>query len=70
LLGVDGRLLVWGEKGSLLALNATPEAYTVEAELPGLLKYKSWAMPALADGRLYLRDQSHLLCLDLRRKPE
>ena len=68
LLGVDGHLLVWGERGSLLAVKATPAEYTVVGELPGLLKYKSWAMPALADGRLYLRDQSNLLCLDLRKK--
>ena len=68
LLGVDGHLLAWGEKGGLILLKATPESYSAVAELPGLLKYKSWAMPALADGRLYLRDQSNLLCLDLRKK--
>ena len=68
LLSADKHLLVWGERGSLLALKATPDAYTAVGELPDLLKYRSWAMPALADGRLYLRDQGHLLCLDLRRK--
>jgi outer membrane protein assembly factor BamB len=67
LLGVDKHLLVWGERGSLIALNATPDAFTVVGELPNLLTYKSWAMPALADGRLYLRDEKQALCLDLRR---
>jgi outer membrane protein assembly factor BamB len=68
LLAADKHLLVWGERGSLLLVQPTPDAYTVVGELPKLLKYKAWAMPALADGRLYLRDGQHLLCLDLRRK--
>ncbi len=68
LLAAEKHLLAWGERGSLLLVKATPDAYTVEGELPKLLTYKSWAMPALADGRLYLRDGGHLLCLDLRRK--
>jgi outer membrane protein assembly factor BamB len=68
LLWAEKHLLVWGERGSLLLVKTTPDAYTVEGELPKLLAYKSWAMPALADGRLYLRDTGHLLCLDLRRK--
>jgi outer membrane protein assembly factor BamB len=68
LLAVDGHLLVWGERGSLMALKATPTAYTPVGEMPRLLTYKSWAMPALADGRLYLRDEKHILCLDLHGK--
>ena len=68
LLAADKHLLVWGERGNLLLLKATPAAYTVVGEMPKLLAYKSWAMPALADGRLYLRDERHVLCLDLRRK--
>jgi outer membrane protein assembly factor BamB len=68
LLSAEKKLLVWGERGSLLLVRPTPDAYTVEGELPNLLAYKSWAMPALADGMLYLRDDRHLVCLDLRRK--
>ncbi len=68
LVAAEGHVLAWGERGSLMLLKATPTAYTVEAELPKLLAYKAWAMPALADGRLYLRDERHLLCLDLRQK--
>lgn len=68
LLAADGHLLFWGERGNLTALKATPSAYTVVGELPKLLTYKSWAMPALAGGRLFVRDEKHVLCLDLRRK--
>ena len=31
-------------------------------------KDRIWAHPALSDGRLYLRDEKHLICLDLRRE--
>lgn len=67
LLSVDGKLLDWDERGHLNLLDINPKAYTLKAELPKLLTYKCWAVPALADGRLYLRDERQLLCLDLRR---
>jgi outer membrane protein assembly factor BamB len=67
-LGVDNHLLAWSEKGTLQLLQATPKKYQVKAELGNLLAYKSWAAPALAGGKLYLRDQKNLLCLDLRGK--
>jgi outer membrane protein assembly factor BamB len=65
-LAVDNHLLAWSEKGTLQLLEATPQKYHCKAELPNLLTSKSWAAPALANGRLYLRDQKHVLCLDLR----
>jgi outer membrane protein assembly factor BamB len=67
LLAVDGHLLCMGERGDLLLVPAQPKAFTVKGELPKLLGYKSWAAPAFADGKLYLRDDRHLLCLDLRK---
>jgi outer membrane protein assembly factor BamB len=66
LLGVGDKLLVLEERGSLHVVEMTPERYAVKASLPDLLHYKAWAAPALADGRLYLRDQQDILCLDLR----
>src|SRR5262249_12309583 len=56
LLAVDGHLLCLGERGTLQLLEANPKRYVVKGELPKLMTYKAWAMPALADGRLYLRD--------------
>jgi hypothetical protein len=55
------------ERGTLLLVAAQAGAFTVKGELPRLLAYKTWAAPAFADGRLYLRDDGHLLCLDLRK---
>ncbi len=67
LLAVDGRILIWEEHGSLRYCDVNPQAYEAKGELGDLLTFKSWAMPALADGRLYLRDERHVLCLDLRK---
>jgi len=68
LLGVAGRLISLSEQGSLQLLHAQPDGLVVHAELPDLLNSIVWSAPALADGRLYLRDQRQMLCLDLRRE--
>ena len=67
LLAVDGHLLCWSETGILKLLELTPKDYVRKAELPKMLAPKAWAAPAMADGRLYLRDQKNALCLDLRK---
>jgi len=55
------------EGGSLQLIEATPQEYKVVGELPNLLAKKTWAAPAFADGKLYLRDQQHVVCIDLRK---
>ena len=66
-LALDRHILCWHERGSLTLIEASPAEYRVKGELPKLLTYKSWAMPAFANGKLYLRDERNLLCLDLRK---
>lgn len=66
LLLVDDHLLVWNQGGSLSVVEARSDRFTLKHEWPDLLTYKSWAAPALANGRLYVRDEKHALCLDLR----
>lgn len=65
LLYADGRLVVLGERGVLALVEADPEQYT-ELGRTQLFRSKTWTMPALADGRLYVRDQSELVALNLR----
>lgn len=65
LLAADGKLLAAKTDGELLLLRATPAGMTVLARarpLPGTLR----ALPALAGGRLFIRDDSTLACLDLK----
>lgn len=61
---VDDRLMVIRESGELVMAPASPEAFTVEATtqvLPPVVR----AYPALADGRLYVRNENTLIGLDL-----
>ena len=64
LIAADGLLLVLGDRGTLALAEATPEAYHELARVQAL-KGKSWTAPTLAGGRLYLRDQSEIVCLEV-----
>ena len=66
LLRTEKYLVVLGERGKLALVEASPEGYK-ELSRCQPLKTRSWAMPVLVDGRLYLRDEEKILCLDLRR---
>ena len=60
------RLVIMRETGELVIAAATPDAFTPLARaqvLPPVVR----AFPALADGRLYVRNGDTLVCVDLRR---
>jgi outer membrane protein assembly factor BamB len=67
LLAVEGHLLILDERGTLHLVEINPKRLVEKGTLPDVLAHKSWAVPALADGRLYLRDQRQVVCLDLRK---
>ena len=52
----DGHLIVLGEEGRLALVEATPAGYREKASAQ-VMDGRSWTMPTLANGRLYLRDQ-------------
>ena len=58
-------LVVLGEGGELALVEATPLEYREKA-LVQILEGKCWTSPTLVDGRLYLRNEEELLCLDLQ----
>lgn len=64
LIYADGRLIVLGERGTLALVDADPEQYTERARTQ-LFRSKTWTMPSLADGRLFVRDQSELVALEM-----
>lgn len=73
LLRVGDKFIGWGERGCLAVLQMNPEKLHVTASsnsdpLKGLLRYPTWTPPIVYDGRLYLRSETTLLCLDLRKK--
>ena len=58
------RLVIVRESGELVVAQASPEAFTVLATaqvLPSVVR----AYPALANGRIYIRNENTLICLDL-----
>ena len=67
LIVAGGMLYVLSDTGVLALIEATPEEYREAARFQALTG-KAWTAPALANGRLYVRDQDEMLCLDLRRR--
>ena len=71
LLLVDGYFVVLSESGKLLLVKPDPTRYVEVARLDlgregrRLLRYPSWAAPVLSHGRLYLRGQGQIICLEL-----
>jgi outer membrane protein assembly factor BamB len=59
-------LIILSESGTLYLAEATPEGYRETASCRVSVN-KCWTVPVLAGGRLYVRDEGQLTCLDLRR---
>ncbi|MCH8021741.1 PQQ-like beta-propeller repeat protein, partial [candidate division KSB1 bacterium] len=64
LMYADGHLIVLSEKGLLVLVEATPEAFVQKASAQ-VLKGRCWTVPTLVNGMLYVRNQKDMLCLDL-----
>jgi outer membrane protein assembly factor BamB len=67
-IAVDGRLLLFGERGRLASVDIdprrpVPRSMTDDAVLPG----RCFTAPALHRGLLYLRNEETLVCFDLRK---
>ena len=62
----DGKLIALGEAGLLGFFKPSPDKLEEIArwQVPQL-NYPCWAAPVLANKRLYLRDEDHLVCYDL-----
>lgn len=65
LIKADGKLLVWKDDGELLLLKANTKQYQELARVR-LFDSDCRPLPALANGRLYVRDTRSLKCVDLR----
>jgi outer membrane protein assembly factor BamB len=64
----DGRLYFRYQNGTVVLIEANPASYVEKGSfaIPGV-KDPSWAHLAIADGRLYVREQDSVFCYDLRR---
>ena len=68
LIAADGMLIVLGERGQLVLAEATASSY-VELARAQVLKGKCWTSPTLSHGKLFLRNQKELVCLEMRKPP-
>jgi hypothetical protein len=66
LILADGQLIVLSERGQLVLVDAKPDAYTERASHQAL-QGKCWTQPTLAGGKLYLRNQKEILCIDMKK---
>ncbi|OQY30376.1 MAG: hypothetical protein B6244_00525 [Candidatus Cloacimonetes bacterium 4572_55] len=68
LVYADGHFIVLGDKGKLALLKATPKAFEQVADGGKPLNDSCWTVPTLANGRLYLRSKTEVVCFDLKPK--
>jgi hypothetical protein len=73
LLYADNRLSLHSEKGEVALVEPSPESYIEKsnftpADRPEYAnpKSKPWAYPVVADGRLYIRDDTALWCYNIK----
>jgi outer membrane protein assembly factor BamB len=69
LICAEGRLYAFGEGGEMALVAATPEAYKEHGRLEiesGPLP--TYALPVIANGRLYLREQDTLYAFSIRER--
>jgi len=64
LIYADGHLIVLGERGELVLVEATPAAY-IEKGATQVLSGKCWTAPTLAGGKLYVRNEREMKCLSV-----
>jgi outer membrane protein assembly factor BamB len=69
LIFADDHFFVLGERGLLLLVEANPAKY-IEKSRVQILKGKTWTPPTLSNGRLYLRNQKEMVCLDVSGKDQ
>jgi len=67
----DGNLYIHGENGEVALVAAAPDGYHEKgrfkpADQPNHGSAKAWAYPALANGKLYIRDTGTLWCYDVK----
>jgi outer membrane protein assembly factor BamB len=60
----SGHLIVTTEEGELVLVKATPDKHTEVARFPAI-EGKTWNNPALAGGRLLVRNQTQMACFDV-----
>ena len=65
LILADGHLIVLSDRGQLLQIDATADAYKEQGKVQAL-EGRSWTAPTLSRGILYLRNHTEMVAYDLK----
>ena len=63
----DGHLIILSDRGKLGLAEATPAGY-IEKASAKVLNGLCWTVPTLANGKLYVRNEAEMICLDMTGK--
>lgn len=63
----SGHLIIITDAGELVLVKATPDKHTEVARFSAI-EGRTWNYPAIADGRLLVRNQTQMACFDLSAK--
>ena len=66
MIGIDGHLMVLGQRGTVTLVAAKPDRYQEKASL-GVLSAAGWTKPTFADGKIFVRDLEGIAAVALRR---
>ena len=61
----NGKLIVYGQKGKLGVVQASPDGFKEITSFQALGGNDTWAVPVLANGKVYCRSLRDLVCLDV-----
>ncbi len=66
---VEDKFIVLGERGTLAVVDVNKEKFVEHGRYSlDEIDYPAWAAPVIANGRMYLRSEGWLVCVDLRTK--
>ena len=66
LVAADGKLFISTMKGELVLVKASPKAFT-EVSRATILSQQTRQAPVIANGMLYLRDNTEIVCLKIKK---
>ncbi len=66
---VDGHLVFRYQSGQVALIEATPSGFRLKGTFkPEIIEREGWSHPVVVDGKLYLREQNHLMVYDIAAK--
>jgi outer membrane protein assembly factor BamB len=62
----DGKLILYSQTGKLATAEPSPDGYKEISSVQILTGKDTWAVPVLANGRIYCRSLEKMVCLDVK----